>query len=113
MIDDEPGIRKLITLILEDHDVQTAESADQAVSLMEKQSFDVVVSDVKMPGKSGFDLLNELHRMSPGTPVILMTGHAEKDEQIDSCLEKSAAFLAKPFEDDELIEAVESLFRNP
>ena len=110
VIDDEPGIRKLIELILEDHEIVTAGSVDEATELLNSRTYDLVISDVKMPGKSGFELLEEIHRINPNTPVILMTGHAEEDELIHPCLDKSAGFLAKPFEDEDLIGMIDGIF---
>ena len=101
----------MIELILEDHHVTTSASVDEAIQLLRDIVFDLVVSDVKMPGKSGFELLDEIQKSSPDTPVILMTGHAEQDEQIHPCIEKSAGFLSKPFEDEELLEMIDGLFK--
>jgi len=84
-VDDEAnflnGIRRLLRSEARDWDMHFAQGAEEALAATEEFSFDVIVSDVSMPGKSGLELLAELQE-NPGTaniPVIILTGNAESD----------------------------------
>ena len=76
VIDDEDVIRGLVTEILETagHEITSAQSAENALALLEDNEFDLVVSDVIMPGLSGIDLLEAIRARRASLPVVLMTG---------------------------------------
>ena len=81
VIDDEDVIRMLVVEILESagYDVTSAESAEVALSLLEDADFDLVVSDVIMPGLSGLELLEAVRARRASLPVILVTGAGTYD----------------------------------
>lgn len=111
LVDDEPDARLLASDILGDsYDVTTAESAAQALQILSTKPLDVVLTDIKMPGEDGISLLRKVRAMYPETPVILLTGHGDKQTAIDALKEGAFDFLEKPFEDDELLSAVSRAF---
>lgn len=98
VVDDDDIIREtLCELLSEEHACQTADTAEQALSKLESQVFDVVLTDVSMPGLSGFDLLNRLVQLYPDTPVIVISGLSDQ-EQAQSLIGQGAFdYLLKPF----------------
>jgi DNA-binding NtrC family response regulator len=98
VVDDDDIIREtLCELLSEEHACQTADTAEQALSKLEAQAFDVVLTDISMPGLSGFDLLNRLVQLYPDTPVIVISGLSDQ-EQAQSLIRQGAFdYLLKPF----------------
>jgi DNA-binding NtrC family response regulator len=109
VIDDDPAGRAALSETLRLHFadalVETASTADRALILMATADFDVVVSDIRMPGMSGMDFLKELKALRPETLVILVTGC--EDSLRDDALEHGAyAFFQKPIRTEEFIPVV-------
>jgi len=98
VVDDDVVIRDtLCELLSEKYDCQTADTAEDALKKLEAQSFDVVLTDVSMPGLSGMELLNTVLELYPGTPVIVVSGLSDQ-EQAQSLLSRGAFdYLLKPF----------------
>ena len=98
VVDDDDIIREtLCELLSEDYACQTAGTAEQALSKLEAQAFDVVLTDISMPGLTGFDLLNRVVHLYPGTPVIIISGLSDQ-EQAQSLIRQGAFdYLLKPF----------------
>jgi two-component system response regulator PilR (NtrC family) len=98
VVDDDEVIRDtLCELLSQDHSCQTAETAEDALVKLEARSFDVILTDVSMPGLSGAELLKRVLRTYPGTPVIMVSGLSDQ-EQAESLIEMGAFdYLLKPF----------------
>jgi two-component system, NtrC family, sensor kinase len=100
VVDDEPGIRDLLELELTAIGHRVSQCADglEAIALLERREFDLVVTDVKMPGATGIQVLKAAKALSADTEVIIVTGYADLDEAVE-CL-RSGAFdlIHKPFE---------------
>ena len=98
VVDDDDIIREtLCELLSADHSCQTAATAEDALAKLESQAFDVVLTDVSMPGLSGLDLLNRVVQLYPGTPVIVVSGLSDQ-EQAQSLIGQGAFdYLLKPF----------------
>jgi DNA-binding NtrC family response regulator len=90
-------------LELEGIEIATAENAKEALREIEKQEFDLVLSDVKMPGMNGVDLFREIRRLRPGMPVILMTGFAFESLLEEAMREGAFAVLPKPFDMEQVL----------
>jgi CheY-like chemotaxis protein len=111
VVDDEPSVRNLTVEILrrsgyQPHGVPTAR---EALDLLDEERFDLVVTDVVMPGMTGVEFLYELRRRQPDLPVILMTGGSEEPERTTRAVELGAVgLLYKPFSHAELNEVVAS-----
>ena len=77
VVDDKESVLEVMASILgESYDVATASDAAAALALVQARPFDVVLTDVRMPGASGFDLLADVKRLAPATRVVMMTGFA-------------------------------------
>jgi DNA-binding NarL/FixJ family response regulator len=80
-----------------------------ALALVAAQSWDVVVSDVTMPGRGGFDLLKEIKAQSPVTPVLLMSMHPEEEFAVRALRAGAAGYISKSSADQQLVEAVKKV----
>ena len=98
VVDDDVVIRDtLCELLAADYFCQTADTAEEALVRLEAQAFDVVLTDISMPGLNGEELLNKVVELYPGTPVIIMSGHSDQ-EQAQSLMSRGAFdYLLKPF----------------
>ena len=98
VVDDDDVIREtLCELLSQDHTCQAVDTAEEALSKLESQPFDVVLTDVSMPGLSGLDLMNRVVQLYPGTPVIVISGLSD-EEQAQSLIGRGAFdYLLKPF----------------
>jgi putative two-component system response regulator len=108
VIDDEDVIRLLVVEILESagYDVTSAESAEVALSLLEESEFDLIVSDVVMPGLSGLELLEAVRARVASLPVVLVTGAGTYDTLSQALTRGAAGLVTKPFAHSELQLAV-------
>jgi putative two-component system response regulator len=108
VIDDEQVIRMLMLEILESagHEVVGAETAERALTLLEESEFDLVVSDVIMPGLSGLELLGAVRARRASLPVVLVTGAGTYDTLSQALTRGAAGLVTKPFAHIELQTAV-------
>jgi len=108
LIDDEPVVRNLMAEILEEagYEVTKAETAERALDLLETSDPSLVVSDVVMPGLSGLDLLDALNERRASLPVVLVTGAGSYETLSQALTRGAAGLVTKPFEHDELRNAV-------
>ena len=111
LVDDDPGLLRTIQLLLEDEAgfrVTTATSGETALQLLERTGgFDVVVSDVAMPGMDGIRLLEAIRERHPRLPVILITAYASVRSAVAAMRAGAFQYLAKPVDPDELLLQVE------
>lgn len=111
VVDDEPGMRATVVDLLESagHEAVAAASGDDALEMVREQEFSLLVMDIRMPGRNGIEVLQELG--PPPPPVILMTAYAV-DEQVDRAAEAQAyALIHKPVPARYLLELVEAARR--
>ncbi len=98
-VDDEPavlsGLRRTLRTLSADWDMTFVESGARALELMAQQPFDVVISDMMMPGMNGAELLNEVMRRHPKTIRLILSGHADRD-LILKCVGSTHQCLSKP-----------------
>lgn len=103
VVDDKPNMLRLLTKVLSPLGrVRTCESGDEAIALLNAQTFDVIVSDLKMPGASGLDVLREAHRLMPHTRFILMTAYSTVGTAIEALRLGAFDYLTKPLDPEDL-----------
>jgi two-component system response regulator AtoC len=109
VVDDDRAMREMLTSLFKERGltVEDAPSADAALARAAEQDFDVVLSDVRMPGLSGVELVGQLRRLRPSTPVVLMTAFGSIDSAVEAMRTGAFDYLTKPFEPDAVILAVE------
>ena len=101
IIDDEKDNTEIIKDILEDVNYSTvlARSASEAKTIVNTNSFDLILMDVWMPGQDGISLLSEWHSEGFDTPVVMMSGHAEPSDIVKAMKLGATDFLKKPLHD--------------
>lgn len=99
VVDDEPFILESVALLLDSfgYSATTCNHPGEALSKLQSNRFDVILTDIKMPGMSGIELLGEIRKFDTETPVILMTAYAELDSAIDAIKNGAFDFIIKPF----------------
>jgi len=110
VVDDELSMREFLTILLEreGYCVKSAASADAALAQLEFNLFDLVISDVKMPGLDGIELLRRIKSCSPDTAVLIITAFSEADQAVEAMKLGAYDYITKPFK----IEEVKQLVKN-
>lgn len=104
VVDDDETIRDtLYELLSEEYDCQTAETAEKAFARLSAETYDVVLTDISMPGLSGLELLGHVLQQFPTTPVIIISGISDKEHAQGLIKLGAFDYLLKPFS----LEAVE------
>ena len=105
MVDDEEMVRSIVTqlLTLNDHEVDRASSGAEALSMFEKNHYDIVFTDFGMPEMTGAELAAQLHEHQPDLPIILLTGYTDTETAVDEVND----ILSKPFKLEELEGAIQ------
>lgn len=107
VVDDKPNNLKLFAEILAaDYDAYTADSGARALAMLELGDFDVVVSDIRMPGMDGVTLLNEIKRVHTEVEVVLMTAFGSVPKAVNAMKAGAYNYLTKPIDPDELLVVV-------
>jgi two-component system NtrC family response regulator len=108
VVDDEKNYLVVLAELLEDegYTVLTASSAAEGMDIVKTVPIDTVLTDIKMPGTSGIEFLEEIMALDPDLPVILMTAYAEVDQAVDAMKKGALDHIQKPFDNKEIKMAV-------
>jgi two-component system nitrogen regulation response regulator GlnG len=108
VIDDDRSIRWVLEKTLEkaDMEVSSFASAESVLTSLDKDQPDVVVSDIRMPGMDGLELLELLHARYPTLPVIIMTAHSDLDSAVSAYHGGAFEYLPKPFDVDDAVQQI-------
>ena len=108
IVDDDRSIRWVLEKALQQEGMttQSFDSADGVMSRLARQQPDVIISDIRMPGSSGLDLLAKIREQHPRLPVIIMTAHSDLDSAVASYQGGAFEYLPKPFDVDEAVSLV-------
>jgi len=109
VVDDERSMQEFLEIFFrsEGYEVATAGDVDTALVALESDEYDVVISDIQMPGRSGIELVHAAYEMSPETVVIMITAFASTETAITAMKEGAYDYVTKPFKVDELRIVVE------
>ena len=106
VIDDELDMLMLLRMVIEDntsYEVETTNNPAEGLKMLTEEAYDLVISDLKMPGMDGLELFDELRKMRPDIPVIIITAYGSP-EAADEALKKGVAdFITKPFRKDTIL----------
>ena len=109
VVDDDAAMRQMLVSLFRERGFQVAEapSADAALEQLRESDYGVVLSDVKMPGKTGIEMVGDLRRLRPETPVILMTAFGSIDSAVEAMRAGACDYVTKPFEPDAVLLTLE------
>ena len=109
IVDDDQNILKILRDLLEKEgfNVLTASDVDKALPFIDQKDLDLIVTDLKMPGKSGMDLLRICHEKRPSVPVIMITAFGNVEAAVTAMKKGAYDFITKPFDENELLNVVE------
>jgi two-component system response regulator HydG len=109
IVDDDTAMREMLASLFRDrgYSVEEAVSAAEALEKAGEQCFNVVLSDIRMPGKTGIEMVGELRERLPETPVVLMTAFGSIDSAVESMRAGAFDYITKPFEPDAVVLTIE------
>jgi len=109
VVDDEPNYLIVLSELLRDaeFEVFTAHSGKEALPIVLGTDLDVVISDIKMPGMDGIELLENIKNLNRKLPVILITAYAEVEKAVEAMRLGAFNYLAKPFPNEALLASVD------
>lgn len=113
IVDDEPDMRAMLSMVLQkkcDCEVINADSGISALSLLQNNSPDVIVSDIKMPDLDGLELLKKIREHDTSISVVIMTGYGTIDMAVQALKDGAYDFLQKPFDKDHIVRVVNNCF---
>jgi len=113
IIEDEPTMRLGMNHFLSSagYNVKTCEDGAKGISVFEKESFDLVITDLKLPGYDGLAVLKRIRTVSPDAGVIIMTAYADVKTAVQAIREGAFDYIAKPFSNEELLIAIERFLK--
>lgn len=108
LVDDEDAIREILGLSIADlgYEVETAANGEAAIALFSNFAPSIVLTDIKMPGMDGIELLKRLKDLNPDTEVIMVSGHGDMDLVVKSLQYEALDFITKPIRDELLVSAL-------
>lgn len=112
LVDDEPGIRNVLKITLESsgHDVCLAKDGETGLVVFKKENPGIVITDIKMPGIDGIELLKQIKQLKPDTEVIMITGHGDMSFAVKSLKYEAADFITKPIDSNDLESAIKKAY---
>src|SRR3972149_9162979 len=107
-VDDEPFVLESVALLLDSfgYNVVACDHPGEALAKLQSNRFDIVLTDINMPGMSGIELLGKIRSFNTEIPVILMTAYADLDVAIDAIKNGAFDFLLKPFKSQYLVKCM-------
>jgi DNA-binding NtrC family response regulator len=108
VVDDEKNMRRSLETVLSDEDyaVRTSESGEEALTMIAREDFFIVITDVRLGGMSGYDLLRKIQEQKPELPVLMLTAYATPKLAVEAIKSGAVDYLPKPFAPEELLHAV-------
>ena len=112
-VDDQRYFRDLIEGLLEDagYEVQTASSGEDALHVLELEDFDIILTDLVMPGIDGSELIGKIKERRPHQDVVMVTGVVDVKIAVDAMKQGAVDYILKPFDRDALIDSIEKILK--
>ncbi len=109
IVDDDPGMRENLAELFESlgYEVHTAANTHEALGVLDECDVDLLLTDYKMPGPTGVELIEAARKRWPGLRAVLMTAFGDSFTEIESVRRGAVGYLNKPFEADEVVAFVE------
>ena len=105
VVDDEESLRHLLTVILRDrgYDVRAVGSAEDALKELAARDYDLVLTDLRLPGRDGLALVREVHALDPALTVVVMTAYGSHETAVEAMKAGAYDYLPKPFKPDDVV----------
>ena len=106
VIDDELDMLMLLRMIIEDntdYEVETTNNPSEALKMVMENDYNLVISDLKMPGMDGLELFDEVREMDPDLPLIIITAYGSLETSDEAIKKGVADFITKPFRKDSIL----------
>lgn len=115
VVDDDSSVRETLRHVLKDrgYQVTLAKNGDEALERLREQEYSLVLTDLRMPGMQGIELMRKIQRAYPDVGVIIMTAYGTIDTAIEAMSHGAADYLIKPFAPEELFRVTERARREP
>jgi DNA-binding NtrC family response regulator len=112
IVDDEKEFREMTVKRLSKRDLEceSAPDGDTALDMVAKKKYDVILLDVKMPGRDGIEILREIKKITPLTEVVMLTGHASVESGINGIKYGAFDYLMKPIDLEPLFEKLNAAY---
>ena len=112
-VDDEPDMLMLLKMIIQDnteYEVETTNNPAECLELLKQSHFDLVITDLKMPGIDGMELFRELRALVPDLPVIIITAYGLEKAAEKAIMEGISDFITKPFKKERILFSIRKAF---
>ena len=112
IVDDEEEFREMTSKRLNKRDIacESAPNGDVALEMVAKKNYDVILLDVKMPGRDGIEILREIKKIAPLTEIVMLTGHASVESGINGIKYGAFDYLMKPIDLEALFEKLNGAY---
>ena len=110
VVDDEAGIRESLEVLLglENYVVRTAANGEEGLNLVDRESFDLVLLDLALPGQSGLELLPQFKERHPNLPIIMITAYGTVENVVEAIRAGAENFIQKPWDNEKLLADIRS-----
>ena len=114
VVDDDPNLLELVKMRLEsaDYEVTTASMEEDALGAVKDQAFDLSILDLQLAHRDGISLMEELHLVLPGMPVIILTAYGTIESAVEAMKRGAYSYLTKPFDPRDLLFQIERALEN-
>nr|WP_302503967.1 response regulator [Geoalkalibacter halelectricus] len=104
VVDDEESLREVLTIMLhrEGYRVDAASDGGHALACLNEKDYDLIISDIKMPRVSGFELLKHVRETAPETVMIMITAFSSTEEAVEAMKQGAYDYITKPFKNEEI-----------
>lgn len=114
IVDDEPDMLKLLSMILKDktpYEVATTNNPLEALEMAKKGGFDLVISDLKMPGLDGIDLIGAIKQVDEDIPIIIITAYGTVESASEAMQKGGFDFITKPFRKEQILFTIDKAIK--
>jgi DNA-binding NtrC family response regulator len=114
IVDDEPDILKLLSMILREktpYEITTTNNPIEAIELVKKEGFALVISDLKMPGLDGIEIIDAVKKVDEDTPVIIITAYGTIESATEAMQKGGFDFITKPFRKEQILFTIDKAIK--
>ncbi len=114
IVDDEPDMLKLLSMIIREktnHESVTTNNPLEAVELVKKTAFDLVIADLKMPGLDGMELLDAIKKKDEDIPVVIITAYGTVESAMETMHKGAFDFITKPFRKEQMLYTIDKALK--